>query len=330
MPKLLGFDNNDRFNLTMALIAWLSRQDGSPTVAEAAEHFGATEKDILKSVTDINQVTPDVLDMEYGMAIVDLDDLDDGVLTLLEARHLSDVPRLSNRQGSALMTGLTYLATLPEFDNDADLQQLLKLLGGGLESGQNLVELVQQPVDPDVAVLREALMAGKRIRCEYINQTGELRTRELDPLRIDPRPDHWYLRAWCVDSQMVKNFRLDRMKNAVLTATDIAEEARKALTDEDALYIANETDTEVLVEVDPEAYRLIAESNDVSAIVAKEGNQGTVRATIRVGYLPNIGHLIARYGGAARVIAPQEAVEHAAAFARNALGESSDGNKNVE
>ena len=324
MPKLIGFDNNDRFNLTMALIAWLSRHDGQPTIAEAAAHFGATERDITRSAKDINWITPNVGFMEEGVAYLDPDSLAEGILDISAIDYFADIVKLSGRQGSAVLTGLTYLATIPEFEGDPDLQALLGLLGSGLESGHNVVELVQEPVDPDVPVLREALLAGKRIRCEYINQTGELRTRELDPLRIDPRPDHWYLRAWCVDSKMVKNFRLDRMKNATLTEIDIAEEALKALTDEDALYIANETDTEVLVEVDPEAYRLIAESNDVFALVGKHSNQGTVRATIRVGYLPNIGHLIARYGGAARVIAPQEAIDYVAAFAREALGEASE------
>lgn len=321
MPRLLGFDTNDRFNLTMALIAWLTRQEGrSVTIEEAAAHFGATTKDIIRSVSDINHIAPEVDGMETGVAFVDLDALEEGYLELLSADYFTDIPRLSSRQGSALLTGLSYLSTISEFEGDQDLAELMKLLGGNLEDGQNTVELVQQAIDPDAEVLRAAIIQGKRVSCEYINQIGELRRREIDPLRIDPRPDNWYVRAWCPESEMVKTFRLDRMKNAALTDTPIAPEAAAALTSEDLLYISRETDTEVTVEVDPEAYRLIAESDDVEALVASANKQGTVRAVIRVGYLPNIGHLIARYGGAARVIAPEEAKQYVLEFARKAQG----------
>jgi predicted DNA-binding transcriptional regulator YafY len=83
--------------------------------------------------------------------------------------------------------------------------------------------------------------------------------------------------------------------------------------------VAKETDTEVVVEVDPEAYRLIGESANFEAMIADGNNPGTVRATIRVGYLPNIGHLIARYGGAARVISPEEAKQYVRDYALAAL-----------
>ena len=132
MPKLIGFDNNDRFNLTMALIAWLSRHDGQPTIAEAAAHFGATERDITRSAKDINWITPNVGFMEEGVAYLDPDSLAEGILDISAIDYFADIVKLSGRQGSAVLTGLTYLATIPEFEGDPDLQALLGLLGSGL------------------------------------------------------------------------------------------------------------------------------------------------------------------------------------------------------
>lgn len=330
MPKLNGFDNADRFNLTVSLIAYLDRQERDVTFAEAATHFQCTRGDIAKAARDINRIAPDVGGMETGMALLDIDELDNEVLSLLEADHLTEVPRISVRQAAAVAAGLSYLGSMPGFEGDPEIAELLTLLSGE-ESGGQVLSVREAQVDPDVEVIRKALLSGQAIECEYVNQRGERKLRELDPLRLDPRPDNWYLRAWCPNSRESKTFRLDRMKNSRVIEREIAPEARSAAAAEDSLYIAKETDTEVLVEVDPEAYRLIAESADVEALAANGKNAGTVRATIRVGYLPNIGHLIARYGGAARVVAPAEAKKYALDYALMAMGlEASASNDEVE
>ena len=319
MPKLTGFDNTDRFNLTVSLIAYLDRQDEPVAIGVAAEHFKCTEKDILRAVGDINRVAPNVGGMDTGLALLDLDLLDEGLLALDVADYLTEVPKVSIRQAAAIVSGLTYLQSMPGFENDADILELMKLLGQHDGESAGLVDLNDTPPDGDVKAIQEALAAGVRISCNYHPQAGNPRVRELDPIRLDPRPDHWYLRAWCPESEELKTFRLDRMKDATLTDTPICDEARTAAIAEDHLYVAKETDTEVLVEVDPEAYRLVGESSDFEALIADGTNPGTVRATIRVGYLPNIGHLIARYGGAARVIEPEEAKRYVREYARSAL-----------
>ncbi|MEY3845988.1 MAG: hypothetical protein RJA66_255, partial [Actinomycetota bacterium] len=50
---------------------------------------------------------------------------------------------------------------------------------------------------------------------------------------------------------------------------------------------------------------------------------GTIRTQIMVGHLPNLGRLIAKYGGAAKVIAPPEAREIVRNYALSALGAQS-------
>lgn len=324
MPKLLGLTDEGRFNLTIALIGWVRSCETEgivATVTSAAGHFSCTEKEIKRAVEAVNRFAPGLDHFADGVPFFDLDLYeDDGVLSMCQTDYLSEVPKLSARQGLALLTSLSYMSTFDEFKDDTELHELTKLLSANLDAPANLVELEPIKQDDDVAPIREAILAGKRIRCSYINQANVERERKLDPIRLDPRVDNWYLRAWCVDSGMVKNFRLDRMKAATVTDTDICQAARDAEAAEEQLYVASETDTDVVVEVDPEAYRLIAESNDAEALIMEKADkQGTVRATIKIGYLPNIGHLIARYGGAARVVSPPEAREFVAEFARNAL-----------
>lgn len=320
MPKLTGFDNVDRFNLTISLIAYLYNSQRDVPVAEAAEHFKCTAKDIRRAAADINRVTPNVGPMENGMALLDLDALEEDVLSIIAADYLTEVPKISVRQAAALVSGLSYLATMPGFEGDPELAALMDLLAENQSQATSLLKVDEVEPDPDVSTIRQAILEGKRIRCDYHSQSGNRRVRELEPIRLDPRPDNWYLRAWCPEAQEIRTFRLDRMRDAQIIDTPISDVARNEAALEDALYVAKETDTEVTLEVDPEAYRLIGESSAVEEMVAKGNNPGTVRATIRVGYLPNIGHLVARYGGAARVVAPEEAKAYVRAYAEAALG----------
>jgi proteasome accessory factor C len=99
-----------------------------------------------------------------------------------------------------------------------------------------------------------------------------------------------------------------------------AEAALVAIDDEDRLYVPGEHDTDVVVEVDPEAYELVAEYANVET--STSSNRGTIRVTIKVGHLPNLGHLISKYGGAARVIEPAAARDIVRNYALASLGES--------
>jgi proteasome accessory factor C len=110
------------------------------------------------------------------------------------------------------------------------------------------------------------------------------------------------------------------MRNAKPTLTAISQEALNAeLVDE--IYTATETDTVVTLEVDPEAYSLIF---DFKPVEEPESVSKTIkRFKINVGDVRNLGRVISRFGGAARVISPEVARQSVRDFALNAIGERS-------
>lgn len=323
MPKLKGLDGIERFNLTLALIAYIETH-GELSVEEAMKHFGCSKADLDKAVRSTNEVVSESFAADWRedwFAHFDIELYEDeGIIDLDDEPFLSQLPKVSPRQAAALSTGLAYLASMPGFEFEAEVRHLQELLGKAMRMRHRMIQVQPVEVDPDVEAVREGILNGKRIECDYRNQRGERKIRQLDPLRIEPRPDFWYLKAYCPENQGVRTFRLDRMRDAKVLDQDICEEAKSSSFMNDAVYVASETDTEVLVEVDPEAYRLIADSTDVKELASKAKQSGTVRATIRVGYLPNIGHLIAKYGGAARVIEPAEARRYVREYAERALG----------
>jgi len=131
----------------------------------------------------------------------------------------------------------------------------------------------------------------------------------------------WYLRGYCPINKGVRNFLIEHMRSIEILDREISDVAAKVGEIEDATYVAEITDTTVTVEVTPEAYRLITEFQTVSE--PKDVGSGTIRTEIKVGHLPNLGRLIAKYGGAARVIAPAEARDVVRNYALTVLGQSS-------
>jgi proteasome accessory factor C len=122
------------------------------------------------------------------------------------------------------------------------------------------------------------------------------------------------------------------MRQIVLSEHPWSDTARTAFEafdqEEDRLYVPGESDTDVIVEVDPEAYELVSEFTTISE--PNSSSSGVIRVTIKVGHLPNLGHLIAKYGGAARVIAPPIAKEMVRNYALAALGHKAHDYERIE
>lgn len=320
MPKLKSLDGGSRFNFMLALIAYLERA-GEVSMAEAAAHFNLDEKYLRGVVSSINELTVEFPGNEEFPFFIDADLADEGILSLLDNKLIQEVPRLSSRQAAAIGAGLNYLATMKAFADDDELKQLQDLMSRGSGRGPvGTISVNPGSEDAYAAVLRKALLGGKRISCEYLNAKGEKTVREIDPLRLDLRADGTYLRGYCLNNQALRNFKLDRMRNVHITETAISSQAKAIGEIEDSLYVSQSTDISVTVELEPEAYGLISEFQTVEE--PTELGAGTIRAVIKVGHLPNIATLIARYRGKAKVVEPKEARELVKNYALRVLGEA--------
>ena len=319
MPKLSRFNGEERFNFLLSLIGFLQEKT-SVTLAEAAEHFSLQESYIRDAVTSINTITAQLDNFEQWFFYIDIDALEEqSVLQLLQNDVVETVPRLSTRQASAIAAGLNYLSTIPEFANDAELTELQNLLAAGSSRGAAAtVQVMPGTAEAGAAIIRRAILDDKQIRCEYFNQKGERAIRDINPLRLDPRSDGWYLRGYCQLNAGLRNFKLDRMRSIEVLDVPMLAAAKSIGEIDDALYVAQKTDTKVTVDVQPEAYRLISEFQNIAE--PKSVQAGVIRAEIHVGHLPNIAKLISKYGGAATVVAPAEAREFVRAYALKALG----------
>lgn len=327
MPKLKNLlSADDQFNFLISLIGLIQREE-EIHIDEVSNRLGLSRETVRKAMatlvksggvrSDGHEFLPFNFDWDLFESA--------GVLRFVESGVIEDAPRISMRQASAIAAGLSYLRALPEFASESEIDELIALLNASKQhSSPPSIAYEVGTVAADVALIRKAILAKAQITCDYINQRGEESHRVLEPLRLDLQNNNWYARCWCPVSEQVKAFRLDRMRSVSISETPRSAAARDALDaldlEDDRVYVPGEHDTDVLVEVEPEAYELVAEYGTIDS--PAPGSDGTIRVTIKVGYLPNLGHLIAKYGGAARVIAPASAREIVKKYALESLGEA--------
>ena len=319
MPKLKGFNGEDRYNFLLALVGYLGHR-GEVSLDEVSSHFDLEAHYIVKALKSLNEATAQVGGFEEWPFYVDIDLLEEGIVALTTAEVIDDVPRLSTRQAAAISAGLGYLASIPEFAGNNDIQDLMRKISAGSSRGAaEVISVAPGSIEAGADTLRQAILSNRAISCEYINRKQEKTVREIEPLRIDLENGVWYLRGYCPINQGVRNFLIEHMRAIQILDREISDVASKVGEIEDATYVAAVTDTTVTVEVAPEAYRLITEFQAVNE--PKDVGSGTIRAEIKVGHLPNLGRLIAKYGGAARVISPAEARDVVRNYALSVLGE---------
>ncbi len=320
MPNPERLDDSDRYNLMLSLTGFLVQED-EYEVTELAERFEVTPDEIVKAVKNIGFM--DLANFQNpDRYVVDYDALEEGLVRIsynLE-NVVEDVPRLSSRQASALAAGLVYLSSLPGLAESEEILALQNILSTG-DSRGNAPEVIVQPGsrDADLITIRQAIKLGRSIICDYLNLKGEMRIgRVIEPLRIDLRGELIYLKGWSPENKDVRSFRVDRMRNAKLTEVPISREALNAELD-DEVYHPAETDTLVTIEVEPEAFSLMVDFRPVDEPVTVSEYVKSFK--ILVGDVRNLGRIISRYGGAAKVVAPEEARAAVRDFALKAMGE---------
>ncbi|MEI8231742.1 MAG: WYL domain-containing protein [Actinomycetes bacterium] len=320
MADQMRLDDSDRYNLMLALTGLLVQGD-EYEVQALAQRFEVSKEEIVKAVKNIGYM--DMAHFENpDRYVVDYDALEEGYVRIsynLE-NVVEDVPRLSSRQASALAAGLVYLSSLPGLADNEEIQDLQAILRSG-DSRGNTPEVIVQPgsKDADLITIRQAIKLGRAMSCDYLNLKGEMRiARVIEPLRIDLRGELIYLKGWCAENSDVRSFRVDRMRNASMTNEKVSKEALSAVLD-DEVYHPSEKDTLVTIEVDPEAFSLMVDFRPVEE--PENVSQYVKRFKILVGDVRNLGRIVSRFGGAARVVAPDAAKSAVREFALKAIGE---------
>jgi len=306
----------ESYDLMLGLVVHLL-DAGIVEIASVAAHFKVSEAEIKRAAIALFN-SGSVEHPERGGYVIDLDDIDDGFLELTSAgpdQAFHKPPKLSNRQASAIAAGLMYLSGIPGLSEDKELIALQKLMGTDEAEPKLVIDKGQ--LDSDLGPIQQAMSQNVSIVCDYMNAQGvKTLDREIEPLRVDLRGETAYLRGWCKLTNSLRTFRLDHMQNAKPTTNQIAEASKQAEID-DELYTPAASDTVVTIQVQPEAYSMIT---DFKATEVREVDETTREIKVKIGDLTYLGRVIARFGGAAKVISPEIARTAVRDFALMSLG----------
>jgi proteasome accessory factor C len=299
-----------RLNLIIGLTTYLN-EHRSATIAGLAEHFSVSEDEVRRGVAAMFRATVADGYETYAMDI-NSDWRETDFVELQSQEILDGNPRMA--------AGLSVLAASASEADKVLISELVSILSQGSihTAAPSAVAIVPGTIDADFAKMRQAITAQKRVEFEYLDNRGEKSHREFDPIQLESNDNVWNVRGYCHLRKEERSFRLDRMQGSKILDVPWSKEARE-LELSDRIYEASENDTKVIVDVAPEAYELIA-NFDAEVLESRGDNQEIRRVEISIGYLPNLGKLIARYGGAAKVVSPPAARAIVRDFALKALG----------
>ncbi len=321
MPKGSKISGTERYNFMLALTGYLI-QNRQQRIADVAQHFEVSEQEIRDAVVTISlsgvgMYRPDEL------FFLDYDLLEEGIVDVSFAPTLESVPRLSTRQAAAIASGLSYLESVLDDSDRAEVAELMNLLSdGGKRTSELPFKVHPSRVDAEVSLTRQAISEDKLLRCSYINAANEVTSRQIEPISMESSDSFWYLRGYCRTKKEVRVFRLDRMRDIALEKEKLVR-AKYPETDSTGIYSVRESDTKVVFDIDPAGFGMIADYKPEYPVIGDK----TLRVTIPIGDITTLGRVVSKYSGHVRVIEPEAARRVVYEYASRALWPSSSSEK---
>ena len=321
MPKSSKISGTERYNFMLALTGYLI-QNRQQKIADVAKHFGVSEQEIHEAVVTISlsgvgMYRPDEL------FFLDYDLLEEGIVDVSFAPTLESVPRLSTRQAAAIASGLSYLESVLDESDRVEVAELMNLLSdGGKHTSEMPFKVHPSRVDVEVTLARQAISEDRLLSCSYINAANEVSSRQIEPISMESNDSIWYLRGFCRTKKEVRVFRLDRMRDINLEKEKLVR-AKYPETDSSGIYSVSESDTNVVFDIDPEGFGMLADYKPEYPAVGDK----TLRVSIPIGDISTLGRVVSKYSGHVRVIEPDTARRVVFEYASRALGSGSTSEK---
>ncbi len=293
----------DRLARLLSVIPWVAEQSDGALLDEVSSRFDYPRGLLLNDLQDVvffvgvHPFTPD--------SLIEVE-LSDERVRIRYADWFSRPLRLTAEEGARLLTaGQSVLALTDDTDGtDTEPSALLRAL---TKLGTALGEGARQAVDvrlgnaPDdtLAVLREAVASRLRVDLEYYTYgRDELSERSVDPARVFSDKGNWYLSGWCHRAEGERVFRVDRIRQATLTATAVSVATSTAET----TFAPAGDLPRALLRLDPSA-RWVVEQYPVDDIVTAPDH---IDVRIAVSTVPWFERLLLRLGPDAEIVATDE------------------------
>jgi proteasome accessory factor C len=286
----------ERLDRTLAIVPWVANQpDGTASIREISERFAIDADDlrdclIITSMVGIHPYTPDLL----INAIVEAD-----TVTIDLPDYFRRPLRLTAEQTFALLTSAKALLSVPGADQESSLARgLSKVLTSLGEASETAVDVgIATAPDAITEQLRAAIEKRHAVEITYYSYgRDDTGNRRIDPWAIHSEGGLWYLQGWCHSSSAERLFRIDRIREVVLTDQSFTvPDPLPTFT----LFDGSNALGQITLELQPEA-RWVTEYYPAEAI--EPHPDGTATITLAIGSLPWLERLLLRLGPEAKVV----------------------------
>lgn len=211
-----------RLQRLYAVVEYLRSRGQRPvTVGELAAHFGISERTAFRDVGTLRDQDVPIygepgqqggiwLGGEYSMPPIGLS-INEAVGLWLAVRMTQSLsPRAV---GDSLSTAFSKaMATLPD-QRRRRYESVLNRIVVGVPPNPELVLESANLSHEIFAGVERAVLGSFRLRFEYVDHTGRISSRDVEPHGMLVQAPLWYLLAYDLGRQGPRTFRLDRISN---------------------------------------------------------------------------------------------------------------------
>lgn len=199
------------------------------TAGELASHFEVSIRTIYRDVETLSMAGIPLY-AERGK---------NGGIRLME-NYVLNKSVLSEKESGEILAALNGLAQTKAGDYTA-LHKLSAFFGQQKSVQSNWVSIDfsdwSNKKQEFIEMLKDSILNRKVIHFIYYNSAGEKTKRRIYPLQLWFKGKAWYLKAYCLDRQDMRTFRLTRMRDVILTGETFDDTAilKKEAADENTV-----------------------------------------------------------------------------------------------
>ncbi len=284
---------NERLRRLLVMLPWLMER-GSVSTSEMAEHFGLSAKELVADLTLVSMCGTSQDPRDLIDVWVDEDQVHFGLPKYFERPLRLTVPEAFSLVAAALaaeqMTGA---------DRRGALASAVRKVAAAVGFDPQTDVVVELDTPDALAPLAEACEHKRVVEFDYWSvESGSATHRRAAPVEVFGDGDHWYLRAFDVEAEREKTFRIDRLDS--LVATDVQHDV--GLGPRQEWFSTSEDVRRVRLRIDADLVWMVEQYPSVS--LQQVGDD------VEVMMLANgqrwLGRLLLRLGDRVRVIEPQE------------------------
>lgn len=297
---------NERLRRLLVMLPWLMER-GSVSTAEMAEHFGMSVNELVADLTlvslcGVSQDPRDLIDVW-----VDEDRVHFGLPKYFE-RPL----RLTVPEAFSLVAAAVAAEQMAGADAGGHLASAIRKVARavGIDPDGDLVMELETPavLDP----LAQSCAERRIVEFDYWSvESGTSSRRRVAPVEVFGDGGRWYLRAFDLEAEREKTFRLDRLDNVEISDTrhDIV------LGSRGEWFSSSEDVRRVRLSIEPAHIWILEQYPSVS--VEDEGGQ--LEATMLASGERWLARLLLRLGPGAVVLEPHDWIHLGSSAARRVL-----------